>query len=55
MTIAPARNAIIDVEQIVSNSAVSVRITTNLPTVVERTMFFNKLGSRGGHNTIGIR
>jgi hypothetical protein len=43
------------VDDMIPNSAVSARVSTSVPTVVERTMFFEKLGGVGMHNTIGIR
>ena len=52
--IAPNRPLSLNVNQLVPNSPVSARITTSLPSVVERTMFISKLGSLGGHDTIGI-
>ncbi|HVC35565.1 MAG TPA: hypothetical protein VNL16_18810, partial [Chloroflexota bacterium] len=54
-TILPTRTLTISVNDIVVDSPVSARVTTSLPSVVERTMFFRKLGSLGGHDTIGIR
>ncbi len=54
LTIGPARKRSVAVDQIVDN-ANSAQITTSLPSVVERTMFIEKFGVRGGHNTIGIR
>lgn len=52
--IGPTRNLVIRVDDIILNSAVSARVTTSLPSAVERTMLFGKAGSLGGHNTIGI-
>ena len=33
---------------------VILKVTTSVPSVVERLIFFNKLGSLGGTDTIGI-
>lgn len=52
--IGPNRPLILSVNQIVPNSPVSARITTSMPSVVERTMFMNKLGELGGTDTIGV-
>lgn len=54
-TIPAQRKLSILVDDIIPSSAVSARVITSVPTVVERTMFIRKLGSVGGHNTIGIR
>jgi hypothetical protein len=53
-TIAPMRKRSVFVDEIVQ-AANSARITTSIPSVVERTMFIHKFGVRGGHNTIGIK
>ncbi|MBI2939481.1 MAG: hypothetical protein HYY04_03505 [Chloroflexi bacterium] len=53
-TIGPTRKLSITVDQIIPDSPVSARVTTSLPSAVERTLFLNKLGSLGGTNTIGI-
>jgi len=45
----------VDVNSLVVNSPVSARITTSLPSVVERQMFFVKNGSLGGTDALGIR
>lgn len=54
-SIDPTRSMMIDVNDIVPNSPVSATVTTNLPSVVERQMFFTKLGSLGGHDALAIR
>ena len=53
-TIAPTRPLMLDVNQIVPNTPVSAHVTTSLPSVVERQMFFTKFGSLGGTDAIGI-
>ncbi len=53
--IAPTRSLTINVNDIVPNSPVSATVTTSLPSVVEREMFFTKLGSLGGHDALAIR
>lgn len=54
-TVGPARKLSVTVDDIVPNAANSARVSTTLPTVVERTMFFVKDGNLGGHVTVGIR
>lgn|GEM_PF-4650019 len=54
-TVGPTRSILIAVNTIVPNSAVSATITTSLPSLVERQMFFSKLGSLGGTDAIGMR
>ena len=54
-TVGPNRKFSVDVDTIVLNAANSARVTTSLPSVVERAMYFLKGGSTGGHDTIGIR
>jgi hypothetical protein len=54
LTIGAMRKKSLFVDEIV-DGANSARITTSLPSVVERTMFMEKFGVRGGHNTLGIR
>lgn len=53
-TVGPNRKFDILVDNIIPNSAVSTRIVTSAPTLVERVMLINKT-SPGAHNTIGIR
>jgi len=53
--IAPTRSLTINVNDIVPNSPVSASITTSQPSVVEREMFFTKLGSLGGHDSLATR
>lgn len=53
-TIGPTRKLSLDVGSIVPNSPVSARVTTSVPSVVERTMFFVKGGNLGSTNTMGI-
>jgi YVTN family beta-propeller protein len=52
--VAGNRPLILNINQIVPNTPLSARVTTSLPSVVERIMFLNKLGSLGGTDTIGI-
>lgn len=54
-TVPSRRKLSIRVDDIVPDAAVSAEVSTSLPTVVERTMFFEKSGGLGVHNTIGIR
>jgi photosystem II stability/assembly factor-like uncharacterized protein len=54
-TIGPARKLTVNVGDILVNSAFSSRVTTSLPSVVERTMFFQKPGGTGATNAIGVR
>jgi photosystem II stability/assembly factor-like uncharacterized protein len=54
-TIGPTRALTLNVNDIVPNSPVSATVTTSLPSVVERQMFFTKLGSLGGHDATAIR
>ena len=54
VTVGPNRTVPVNVNSIVPNSPVSTRITTSAPEVVERLMLFDKLGSRGETDTIGI-
>ena len=54
-TIGPNRKFSLTVDDIIPNAAVSTRVTTSLPTVVERTLFLAKLGNLGATNTIGIQ
>ncbi len=51
----PATALVLDMGTIVPSAPFSARITTSLPSVVERTMFWTKNGKVGAHNTIGIR
>lgn len=53
-TVGPNRKFDIVVDNIIPDQAVSTRIVTTAPTVVERVMLINK-SSVGGHNTVGIR
>lgn len=54
--IAPAQGKLsIVVDDIIPFNAVSALVTTSIPTVVERTMFINKLDSVGLSTKIGIR
>ncbi|MGH2459059.1 MAG: hypothetical protein ACRDIY_09360, partial [Chloroflexota bacterium] len=52
--ISPNREFVLNVNDVISNSPVSARVSTSQPSVVERILFFNKLGSLGGTDTIGI-
>ena len=54
-TVPGQRKLSIRVDDIVPNAAVSARVQTSLPTVVERTMYIFKQGGVGAHNTVGIR
>jgi hypothetical protein len=54
LSVGPTGKSSILVDDIIDGAA-SARITTSLPSVVERTMFIEKMGVRGGHNTIGIK
>ena len=54
-TIGPRRPLTIDVNNVIPNSPVSATITTSLPLVVERQMFFTKQGSLGGHDALATR
>lgn len=53
-TIGPTRKLSVNVGDILVNSAFSARVTTNLPSVVERTMFFQKPSGTGATNAIGV-
>lgn len=53
-TIGAGRPITINVNSIVPNTPNSARVTTSLPSVVERQMFFVKIGSLGGTDAIGI-
>ena len=53
-TVAPTRTLTLNVNTLVPNSPVSARITTSLPAAVERQMFFQKLGSLGGHDALAV-
>ncbi len=55
IVLGPTRNLVVRVDDIIPNDAVSARVTTSLPSVVERVMFINKFGAVGLHNSIGIR
>jgi len=55
IALGPTRNLVVRVDDIIPNDAVSARVTTSLPSVVERVMFINKFGAVGLHNSIGIR
>lgn len=44
----------VNVNDLLPNNAFSTRVTTSLPSAVERTMFLNKLGSIGVTNAVGI-
>ena len=52
--ISPNREFVLNVNNVIPNSPVSARVSTSQPSVVERILFFNKLGSLGGTDTIGI-
>ena len=54
VTIGPEQTARIDVNAIVPNRPVSTKVTTSVPAVVERLMFFAKGGALGGTDAIGI-
>jgi hypothetical protein len=54
-TVLPTRTLTIRVNDLIVDSPVSAKVTTSLPSVVERAMFFQKLGSLGGDDTIGIQ
>jgi hypothetical protein len=49
------RKLSIAVDDIVPNASVSALVRTSAPTVMERTMFFEKPAGVGTHNTVGIR
>ncbi len=51
----PTRALTVDVNDVVPNSPVSATVTTSLPSVVERQMFFTKLGALGGHDSLAVR
>ena len=53
-TVGPGRKLSVEVNQILASAAFSTKVTTSLPSVVERTMFFQKQGGRGATNAIGI-
>lgn len=53
-TVGPTAFLTVPVNSLVPNSPVSARITTSLPSAVERQMFFRKLGSLGGTDATGI-
>ena len=53
--IGPTRSLTINVNSIIPNSPVSIRVMTTLSSVVERQMFFSKLGSLGGTDSLGMR
>ena len=44
----------VNVNDLIPGNALSAKVTTKLPTVVERTMYFQKLDSTGGTNAAGI-
>jgi len=52
--VGPSRKLSINVNSILPGNAFSTKVTTSLPSVVERTMFFQKLGSTGATNAIGL-
>jgi photosystem II stability/assembly factor-like uncharacterized protein len=54
-TIGATRKLSVNVGEILVNSAFSSRVTTSLPSVVERTMFFQKPGGTGATNATGVR
>lgn len=53
-TIGSGRPITVNVNSIIPNTPNSARVTTSLPSVVERQMFFVKIGSLGGTDAIGI-
>ncbi len=53
-SVGPNRKLSINVNSLLPNNAFASKVTTSLPSVVERTMFLAKLGSTGATNTIGI-
>jgi hypothetical protein len=53
-TVGPTGKTSVFVDELIPRSN-SARISTSLPSVVERTMFMENFGGRGGHNTIGIK
>lgn len=55
VTLGPSRNLDLEVDELVPSAGVSARITTSLPSAVERTMFWSKGGKMGAHNSMGIR
>ncbi|MBI2953734.1 MAG: hypothetical protein HYY30_05430 [Chloroflexi bacterium] len=54
-TVGPNRKLSVTVNDIVPDVANSARVSTTIPTVVERAMYFVKNGDLGGHDTIGAR
>jgi photosystem II stability/assembly factor-like uncharacterized protein len=50
----PTSKLSVDVGSFLPNNAFSAKVTTSLPSVVERTMFLNKLGSIGVTNAVGV-
>ncbi|HEX9015270.1 MAG TPA: glycosyl hydrolase family 18 protein [Chloroflexota bacterium] len=54
VAIAPQRAFDFEVESIVRSGATSARVTTSLPSAVERTMYWAKEGKTGAHDTMGI-
>lgn len=54
-TVDPARSLDLDMSSLVPAGSFSARVTTSLPSAVERTMFWTKDGKVGAHDTIAIR
>lgn len=54
VTIQPFRAFDLAVESVVRSAPASARVTTSLPSAVERTMYWAKDGKTGAHDTIGI-
>ncbi len=54
-TLEPARSLDLEMAEVVKAGSFSARITTSLPSAVERTMFWAKNGKIGAHDTMGIR
>jgi len=51
-TVNPTSRFTIEVNNVVPNSALSTKVESDQPIVVERTMYFNDFKS--GHNSMGI-
>ncbi len=54
-TVDPARSLDLDMSSLVPAGSFSARVTTSLPSAVERTMFWTKNGKIGAHDTMAVR
>ncbi len=54
-TVESARSLDLEMDSLVPSGSFSTRVTTSLPSAVERTMFWTKNGKVGAHDTIAIR